>query len=169
MTRTSGRRSGRSGPRESSGRSSRSGPRESSKRGTQQSTSTGVIVGAVGAVVVLLGLVFLLGGSSGRSRRRPLPRPAARDGRISPEEARRLKKLAIKELRQGEALYRQAGAFGSPGYAGKIAQARGHLQTALDHFSTAQEVLRHDLQLQDASERCGKLLSACFKVPVHVR
>ena len=75
----------------------------------------------------------------------------------------------MKELQEGKALYMQAGHFGSPDYARKMDQARPHLQKALDHFSDAQRVLRHDRQLQNASEECGKMLSASFKVPVGVR
>lgn len=120
-----------------------------------------------GAAVVGLGLVLFVGGSTGRSRG-PSRRSPESWG-ISPAEARRLKSEGMKELEKGRALYRQAGRFGSAGYARKMDQARPHLQRALDHFSTAQTVLRHDRQLQSDAEECGKMLSASFKVPVRAR
>ncbi len=168
MARPGPRRSGRSSSRESGRHSARGGARESSKRGSRQSSSTVVVGAAVaGAAVVGLGLVLFVGGPTRRprppSRRRP-----ARVG-ISPEEARRLKSEGMKELQEGRALYRQAGRFGSSSYARKMGEARPHLQRALDHFSDAQAVLRHDPQLVNASEECGKMLSASFKVPVGVR
>jgi len=114
-----------------------------------------------------LGLVLLVGGSTGRPRA-PSRRKPVRVG-ISPEEARRLKSEGMKELAKGRALYRQAGSFGSSNYAGKMGEARPHLQRALDHFSDAQAVLRHDSQLVNASEECGRMLNASFKVPVGAR
>ncbi len=117
-----------------------------------------------GAAVVALGLALFVGGSTDRPRT-PSRRRPARVG-ISPEEARRLKSEGMKELQEGRALYMQAGHFGSPSYARKMGQARPHLQKAIDHFSTAQAVLRHDHQLQSASEECGRMLNASFKVPV---
>lgn len=167
-SRESGRHGARGGARDSSRRSGRGGARESSKRASRQSSSTVVVGAAVaGAVVVALGLVLFVGASTGRSRA-PSRRRSARVG-ISPEEARRLKSEGMKEFEKGRALYRQAGRFGSPSYARKMDQARPHLQRALDHFSDAQTVLRHDRQLVNASEECGKLLSASFKVPVGAR
>ncbi len=120
-----------------------------------------------GAAVVGLGLVLLVGGPTGGPRT-PSRRKPARVG-ISPEEARRLKSEGMKELETGRALYMQAGHFASPSYARKMGQARPHLQKAIDHFSDAQAVLRHDSQLVNASEECGRMLNASFKVPVGAR
>jgi hypothetical protein len=125
------------------------------------------VAGVAGAAVVGLGLILFVGGPTRRSRG-PLHRDSVRGG-ISSSEARRLKSEGMKELEKGRVLYRQAGRFGSPGYARKMDQARPHLQKALDHFSTAQTVLRHDRQLQSDAEECGKMLSASFKVPVRAR
>ncbi|MHC4502908.1 MAG: hypothetical protein ACYTFI_06360 [Planctomycetota bacterium] len=120
-----------------------------------------------GAAVVALGLALFVGGSSGRSpapsRRRPVRRG------ISPEEARRRKSEGMKEFEKGKALYRQAGHFASPGHTRKMAQARPHLQRAIDHFSVAQTVLTNDHQLESASVECGKMLSDSLKVDVGAR
>ncbi len=123
-----------------------------------------VVAGATGTVIFILGLI-LLGGGSGRRR---TSAPAALPGRMTPAEARRLKEQGKAELKRGESLYRQAGAFGSPGFAAKVNQARGHLNSAMESFNRIPSYLS-DPELEALSTQCGRLLSACFKVPIDTR
>ena len=150
--------------------SSRESRADPSRQGRSSSHTPIIVGGALGAVVLLGGLALLLGGSSSSSARRSSSRRefSIPSGPISPAEARRLKSIGIAEFNRGNALYRQAGAFGSPGYAEKCGQARPHLNRAIDCFSKAEEVLRNDRQLTSYSEQCGKILAASFKVPVNV-
>ena len=158
------------GGRESQRRTSKdTGRREASRRpsgrrqqGSQQTVM--IVGGAIGAVVLIVGCVIVMGSGS---TPKP-PAPATVDGRMSPEEARRLKREGGAELAKGESLYRQAGAFGSPGFAAKINQARGHLNTAMDTFNRIPDCLS-DQALESLATQCGRLLSACFKVPIDMR
>ena len=84
---------------------------------------------------------------------------------MTPEEAWRLKKEGKSELAKGESLYKQAGAFGSPGYSAKIAEARGHLYRAMDSFNKIPDYLS-DPELEALSTQCALRISHCFKAPV---
>ncbi len=123
-----------------------------------------IVVGVVGAVVLILGCVLFMGSGSRKARR---PAPATSGGRMTPEEARRLKREGKVELGKGAALFRQAGAFGSPGFTGKINEARGHLAKAMESFNKIPDNLGGP-ELEALSTECGRLLSACFKVPIEM-
>ena len=73
----------------------------------------------------------------------------------------------MAELSAGEALFRSAGAFGSPGFAAKINEARPHLNKAMELIEQIPEPMR-DGEVEAISTKCGRLLSACFKVPLDV-
>lgn len=84
---------------------------------------------------------------------------------MTPAEARRLKEKGKAELKRGESLYRQRGAFGGPGFAAKVNQARGHLSKAMESFNRIPDYLS-DPEIEALATQCGRLLSACFKVPI---
>jgi hypothetical protein len=128
----------------------------------------GLVVGVpVGLAAVLAGLALLFAGTARTTRGESSPsRARAPKRRLTPAEARRLKREAILEFKHGRAIYQSAGEFGSPGYAEKMSRARGCFQKAIESFSAAQDVLRSDPELDFYSEQCGRLLSASFKVPV---
>lgn len=151
MARMSGRRSGRGGPR------------PSARQGRQKSTSTGLIVGgAAGGVVALVALVSLSGGLSRRSRGRSHSAPSVSNGRISPEEARRLKREGIDEMQKGFAIYRRARP-GAPGEQTNLAAARRHLEAATDLFLKAQEGLPGDTTLDTYAQQCNEKRYDCMK------
>ncbi|MHC5058083.1 MAG: hypothetical protein ACYTKD_25770 [Planctomycetota bacterium] len=132
-------------------------------RGQQSSQQTIIIVGgAIGAVVLILGGVLFLGSGERRTRSSA---PTSSGGRMTPEEARRLKKEGKAELAKGEALYGQRGTFGGPGFAAKVNEARGHFNRAMENFNKIPNYLS-DPELEALSTQCARLLNQCFKVPI---
>jgi len=123
-----------------------------------------IVGGALGAVALIIGLMFLMSGE----RREIRPRPVTSStGGMSPEEVRRLKNEGKAELIKGEALCRQAGEFGSPGFAAKIGEARGHLNRARDCFSKIPDRLSGP-DVKAMATQCSRLLNICFKAPVNM-
>jgi len=124
-----------------------------------------IVGGAIGAVALIIGIMYVMSGG----RREARPRPVATStGGMSPEEARRLKDEGKAELIKGESLCRQAGAFGSAGYAAKMNEARGHLSRARDCFDKIPERLSGP-DVRSMATECAKLLAISFKAPVHTR
>jgi len=133
-------------------------------RSGQNQQTVMIVGGAIGGVALIIGLMFLMSGE----RRKAPPRPATSStGGMSPEEARQIKDEGKAELIKGEALCRQAGQFGSPGYAAKMGEARGHLNRARDCFDKIPERLK-GTDVKAMATQCSKLLAICFKAPVNM-
>jgi len=123
-----------------------------------------IVGGALGAVALVTGLIFLMSGERREVRPRPL---TSSTGGMSPEEARRLKDEGKAELIKGESLCRQAGDFNGPGFAAKIGEARVHLSRARDCFDKIPDRLSGP-DVKAMMTDCAKLLNICFKAPVNM-
>jgi hypothetical protein len=117
-----------------------------------------VIGAAVGGLVLVAGLGLLMSGRSRDTR----PRPAATGGRMTAEEAMRLKRQASGEMAKGFALYEKARP-GSPTEQQSLRDARQHLQAAEDLFNRAKEGLPGDPSLDTSAQRCAEKRYDCQK------